>query len=79
MQKIFYVKIGYMNKTQENLLKAFAGESQARNRYTTFAKMARKQNLECIARVFEETADQEKAHAEEEFEMIKENVNVSDG
>jgi rubrerythrin len=67
-----------MNKTQENLLKAFAGESQARNRYAMFAKMARKQNLEWIARVFEETADQEKAHAEEEFEMINEKIIVSD-
>ena len=67
-----------MNKTQENLLKAFAGESQARNRYAMFAKMARKQNLEWIARVFEETADQEKAHAEEEFEMISEKIMVSD-
>ena len=67
-----------MNKTQENLLKAYAGESIARNRYTMFAKMARKQNLEWIARVFEETADQEKAHAEEEFEMINEKIIVSD-
>lgn len=67
-----------MNKTQENLLKAFAGESQARNKYYMFAKMARKQNLEWIARVFEETADQERAHAEEEFEMIKEKVAISD-
>ncbi len=67
-----------MTKTQENLLKAFAGESQARNRYTIFAKMARKQNLEWIARVFEETADQEKAHAEEEYEMITEPVMTTD-
>lgn len=67
-----------MNKTQENLLKAFAGESQARNRYNMFAKMARKENLEWIARVFEETADQEKAHAEELYEMIKEVVSVDD-
>ena len=67
-----------MTKTQENLLKAFAGESQARNRYTIFAKMARKQNLEWIARVFEETADQEKAHAEEEYELITEPVIVTD-
>ena len=72
------VKLDNMNKTQENLLKAFAGESQARNRYAMFAKMARKQNLEWIARVFEETADQEKAHAEEEFEMISEKIMVSD-
>ena len=71
--------MSYMTKTQENLLKAFAGESQARNRYHMFAKMARKQNLEWIARVFEETADQERAHAEEEFEMIKEQVIVTDG
>lgn len=67
-----------MTKTQENLLKAFAGESQARNRYTTFAKMARKQNLEWIARVFEETADQERAHAEEEYEMITGSVTTTD-
>lgn len=63
-------------KTQENLLKAFAGESQARNKYTTFAKMARKENLEWIARVFEQTADNERVHAEELFEMIKEPVLV---
>lgn len=67
-----------MNKTQENLLKAFAGESQARNKYRIFAKMARKENLEWIARVFEETADQEAIHAEEEFEMIKEKVSVGE-
>lgn len=59
-----------MNQTQQNLLKAFAGESQARNKYLTFAKMARKENLEWIARVFEETADNERVHAEEEFELI---------
>ncbi|MDD2483037.1 MAG: ferritin family protein [Candidatus Shapirobacteria bacterium] len=67
-----------MNKTQENLLKAFAGESQARNKYRIFAKMARKENYEWIARVFEETADQEAAHAEELFEMIREPVSVGD-
>lgn len=61
-----------MNKTQQNLLKAFAGESQARNKYQIFAKMARKENLEWIARVFEETADNERAHAEELFELITE-------
>jgi len=72
------IKLTYMNKTQENLLKAFAGESQARNKYHMFAKMARKENLEWIARVFEETADQERAHAEELFEMIKEPVSVQD-
>jgi rubrerythrin len=66
-----------MNITQQNLLKAFAGESQARNKYQTFAKMARKENLEWVARVFEETADNERAHAEELFEMIKDTVSVA--
>ena len=59
------------SKTQQNLLRAFAGESMARNKYTQFAKMARKENLEWIARVFEETADNERAHASELFEQIK--------
>lgn len=59
-----------MSKTQENLLKAIAGESIARNKYTFFAKQARKEGLEWIARVFEETADNERAHAEEEYEKI---------
>lgn len=59
-----------MTQTQENLLKAFAGESQARNKYTTFAKIARKENMEWIARVFEETAENERVHAEELFELI---------
>lgn len=65
-----------MTKTEENLLKAFAGESQARNKYTTFAKIARKEGMEWIARVFEETADNERVHAEELFEQIKNPVNV---
>ena len=59
-----------MSQTQQNLLKAFAGESMARNKYTQFAKMARKENLEWIARVFEETAENERVHAGEEFELI---------
>jgi len=57
--------------TQQNLLRAFAGESMARNKYTMFAKMARKENLEWIARIFEETAENEKAHAEELYEQIE--------
>jgi len=69
-------KIDYMNQTQENLLKAFAGESQARNKYLMFAKIARKDEMEWIARVFEETADNERVHAQELFEMIRENVNI---
>ncbi len=67
----------FMTKTQENLLKAFAGESQARNKYLMFAKMARKEGYEWIARVFEETADNERAHAEELFEMIKEKIKLT--
>jgi rubrerythrin len=58
------------NPTQENLLRAYTGESLARNKYTTFAKMARKEDLEWIARVFEETAENERVHAQEIFELI---------
>jgi len=65
-----------MNKTQENLLKAFAGESQARNRYTRFAVKARAEGYEGIARIFEETADNERAHAEKEWEYITGEVKV---
>ena len=50
-------------KTEQNLLKAFAGESQARNRYTYFAGEARKEGFEQIANIFQETADNEKEHA----------------
>lgn len=67
-----------MNQTQQNLLRAFAGESQARNKYTQFAKMARKENQEWIARIFEETADNEKAHAEELFELISGPVSATE-
>lgn len=66
-----------MNNTQQNLLKAFAGESQARNKYTFFAKIARKEGLEWIARVFEETADNERVHAEELTELIKGKVTTT--
>lgn len=65
-----------MSQTQENLFKAFAGESIARNKYTFFAKQARKEGFEWIARVFEETADNERAHAEEEYEWIKDKVAI---
>jgi rubrerythrin len=60
-----------MSQTQQNLLKAFAGESQARNKYTTFAKIASREGQEYIARIFLETADNERVHAEELFEQIK--------
>lgn len=59
-------------KTRENLLKAFAGESQARNRYTFFASTAKKEGYEAIAMVFEETANHEKAHAKRLFKFLEE-------
>ena len=66
-----------MAKTQENLLKAFAGESMARNKYTYFAQRARKDGYEWIAHVFEETADNERAHAQREFELMKGRVEMT--
>ncbi len=59
------------SQTEINLLKAFAGESQARNRYTYFASAARKEGLEQIAAVFEETANQEKEHAKRFFQFLE--------
>ncbi len=59
------------SKTEQNLLKAFAGESQARNRYTYFASTARKEGLEQIANIFQETADNEKEHAKVFFSHLE--------
>jgi len=58
-------------KTEKNLLTAFAGESQARNRYTFFASKARKEGYHQIAAIFEETAENEKEHAEREFKFLR--------
>ena len=58
-------------KTEKNILTAFAGESQARNRYTYFASKARKEGYRQIADIFEETANQEKEHAKREFKFLK--------
>ena len=58
-------------KTEQNLLKAFAGESQARTRYTFFASVAKKEGFEQIAGVFLETADQEKEHAKRFFKFLE--------
>ena len=58
-------------KTEQNLLKAFAGESQARNRYTFFASEAQKEGFEQIAAIFEETADNEKEHAKVFFKHLE--------
>lgn len=59
------------NQTAINLARAFAGESQARTRYTVYAQVARKEGYEWIARVFEETADNEAIHAEEFLEHLQ--------
>jgi rubrerythrin len=59
------------SKTEKNLLKSFAGESQARNRYTFFASVARKEGYIQIQRIFEETAANEKEHAEVFFKYLK--------
>ena len=58
-------------KTEQNLLKAFAGESQARTRYTFFASVAKKEGYEQVAGVFLETADQEKEHAKRFFKFLE--------
>jgi rubrerythrin len=58
-------------QTEKNLLKAFAGESQARNRYTFFASVGRKEGYEQIANVFMETAGNEKEHAEIFFKYLE--------
>jgi rubrerythrin len=59
------------SKTEQNLLKAFAGESQARNRYSYFAKVAKKEGLEQIAAMFEETALNEQEHAKRFFKFLE--------
>jgi len=59
-----------MNKTEENLKTAFAGESQAFNRYSYFAEIARKEGYYYIAKIFEETAVNEKYHALEEYNLL---------
>ena len=59
------------SETEKNLLKAFAGESQARNRYTYFASLAKKEGYEQISFIFLETADNEKEHAEIFFKYLE--------
>ena len=58
-------------KTEKNLLASFAGESQARNRYTFFASIAKKEGFEQIAEIFVETADNEKEHAKRFFKFLE--------
>jgi rubrerythrin len=59
------------SKTEKNLLAAFAGESQARNRYTYFSSQARNEGLVQMAQIFEETANQEKEHAKRFFKFLE--------
>ncbi len=60
-----------MNETIKNLMKAFIGESQARNRYTMYSKVAKKEGFEQIADIFLVTADNEREHAKWNFQMMK--------
>jgi rubrerythrin len=59
------------SQTEKNLLAAFAGESQARNRYSYFASQARKEGYIQISAIFEETSNQEREHAKREFKFLK--------
>lgn len=59
------------SQTEKNILIAFAGESQARNRYTFFASKAKKEGYEQVSFIFEETANQEKEHAKRLFKFLK--------
>ena len=65
-------------KTEQNLLKAFAGESQARNKYTYFASVAKKEGYEQIAEIFNKTADNEKEHAKLWFKALGELGNTAE-
>lgn len=59
-----------MSKTEQNLKEAFAGESQARNKYTFFAAVAKKEGYHYIAKIFEETAENERRHAKDHFKLL---------
>ena len=58
-------------QTEKNLLTSFAGESQARNRYTFFASVAKKEGYRQISEIFEETANQESEHAKRMFKFLE--------
>ena len=57
-------------QTEKNILTAFAGESQARNRYTFFASQAKKEGYRQVSEIFEETAGQEREHAKRLFKLL---------
>ncbi|MBR5881012.1 MAG: rubrerythrin family protein, partial [Clostridia bacterium] len=61
-------------KTEQNLMAAFAGESQARNKYTYFASVAKKEGYEQISALFTKTADNEKEHAKMWFKLLHDNA-----
>jgi len=71
LKKLIIMKSLKGTKTEQNLLKAFAGESQAKMRYDYFAKQAKKEGLEQIASLFDETAINEKAHAKRFFKFLE--------
>ena len=64
-------------KTEANLMEAFAGESQARNKYTYYASKAKKEGYEQIAALFQETADQEKEHAKIWFKLLHDGIGAT--
>ena len=64
------------SKTEKNLMEAFAGESQARNKYTYFASKAKKEGYEQIAAIFQETADNEKEHAKMWFKLLNNGIST---
>ena len=66
------------SKTEKNLWEAFAGESQARNKYTYFASKAKKEGYEQIASIFDATANNEKEHAKIWFKLLMENGEIPD-
>jgi len=67
-----------MSRTLDNLKAAFTGESEARNKYTFFADIARKEGYHYIAKIFEETAENEKYHAMEEIKLLLGNPSTMD-
>jgi rubrerythrin len=71
MKEVLFMASLKGTKTEKNLLGAFAGESQARNRYTYFASKAKKEGYVQIADIFEETANQEKEHAKRFFNFLE--------
>ena len=70
LKEVLYMELKG-SKTEKNLLKSFAGESQARTRYTFFASVAKKEGYEQISEIFTETAGNEKEHAELFFKYLK--------